>query len=133
MESSSARCIYNSRDSRIRYTLIPYTDDWDLGGYEHYIHGKIVFLSDTGWDIYDTKKDAPLIIKPILENLDKSMDEFMRPDRWLIVKGEPSCVQNVIGEMLMDHGYMIHAYDIWKIKVDTKKYNVAIATDVESS
>jgi len=125
--------MYNSRHSSIRYTLIPYSRRSNIRGYEHFIHGNIEFTPDRGWVIFDEKKNSGIFIRPILESLSKDADDFMKPHIWLIVKGEPSSVQNIIGEMLMDDAYMIEAYDIWKIKLDAKSYNIALATDVNCS
>jgi hypothetical protein len=52
----------------------------------------------------------------------------MMLDTWLVVRGEPSYAESLMTEMLMDDGYVIDTYDIWKIKIDDMNYHVAVVT-----
>lgn len=140
--TSSARCIYNSNHSMLRYTLIPYSQrtyktpvSESIKGYEYLIYGIIDFTEESGWTLHDEKKDSGKIIRPILENLadSKKIHDFMKKSTWLALKGDPSYVEEVVGEMLFDDNYRIDSYDIWKVKIDGKRYNVAVATDVNNS
>ena len=49
------------------------------------------------------------------------------------MKGDPSYAEEIVGEMLFDDIYRIESYDIWKVKIDGKRYNVAVATDINAS
>jgi len=139
---SSARCIYNSKHSALRYTLIPYSEkryktpiSESIKGYEYLIHGIIEFTEESGWTLHNEKKDCGKIVRPILENLahSKKIHDFMKKSMWLILKGDPSYAEEIVGEMLFDDIYRIDSYDIWKVKIDGKRYNVAVATDINAS
>ena len=140
--SSSARCIYNSTHSVLRYTLVPYEEGQykrplsiSLKEYGNSVHGWVRFCEEGGWTIFDEKKDSSVFIRPILEGIakNKKMHERMMLDTWLIVRGDPSYAQNLMCEMLMDDIYMIDSYDIWKIKLEDNSHHVAVATEINHS
>ena len=135
--SSSARCIYNSTHSIMRYTLVPYDEGQymrplsiSLKEYGNSIHGWVRFCEGSGWTLFDEKKYSSLFIRPILDTLSKNkkMHERMMLDTWLVVRGEPSYAESLMTEMLMDDDYVIDTYDIWKIKIDDMNYHVAVVT-----
>lgn len=135
--SSTARCIYKSTHSILRYTLVAYDGgqykrplSLALKDYARAIHGYVQFCEGRGWALFDERKESGIFIRPILDALSKNkkMHERMKPDTWLVVRGEPSYAESLMSEMLMDDGYVIDTYDIWKIKIEDKSYHVAVVT-----